>query len=174
MQIVCAQVTLSSIARLSGIWICATRRSRSARLRAAVFWLILSALPLVGHAETDGVLAAQDGVIQPGDWPNYGNDAGGMRFSSLKQINRKNVSKLKTAWIYHTGDISDGHDRPRSGFETTPLLLDDTLFLTTPFKRVIALEPSTGRQRWVFDPKIDQGWQSGDGLVNRGLATCAI
>jgi quinoprotein glucose dehydrogenase len=33
------------------------------------------------------------------------------------------------------------------------------------------LDPATGQQRWVFDPKIDQTWQSGDGLVNRGLAT---
>jgi quinoprotein glucose dehydrogenase len=53
-------------------------------------------------------------------WPNYGNDPGGMRHSSLSQINRENVTKLKVAWVYHTGDISDGHDgRKRSGFETT-------------------------------------------------------
>jgi quinoprotein glucose dehydrogenase len=107
----------------------------------------------------------------PGNWPNYGNDAGGMRFSPLAQISRKNVSKLKTGWIFHTGDISDGNGRRRSGFETTPLFVEDTLFFTTPFNRVIALDPATGRQRWAFDPKIDQTWQSGDGLINRGLAT---
>jgi len=107
----------------------------------------------------------------PGDWSNYGNDSGGMRFSPLSQISRKNVANLKTAWIFHTGDISDGDGRPRSGFETTPLFVDDTLFLTTPFNRMIALDPATGRQRWAFDPKIDQTWESGDGLINRGLAT---
>jgi glucose dehydrogenase len=44
-------------------------------------------------------------------WPNYGNDPGGMRFPSLTQIDRENVSNLIVAWVYHTGDISDGHDR---------------------------------------------------------------
>jgi quinoprotein glucose dehydrogenase len=107
----------------------------------------------------------------PGEWSNYGNDSGGMRFSPLTQISRKNVSELKIAWVFHTGDISDGKGRPRSGFESTPLFVDDTLFVTTPFNRVIALDPATGRQRWAFDPKIDQTWQSGDGLINRGLAT---
>ena len=106
------------------------------------------------------------------DWPNYGNDPGGMRHSSLSQINRENVSKLKVAWVYHTGDISDGHDgRRRSGFETTPILVDGKLYLTTPFNRVIALDPITGKQLWAYDPKIDQSLDYGDGLINRGATT---
>jgi quinoprotein glucose dehydrogenase len=106
------------------------------------------------------------------EWPNYGNDAGGMRYSPLTQINRENVSKLKVAWAFHTGDISDGsHDRRRSGFETTPILVDGTLYFTTPFNRVIALDPETGKQRWAYDPKIDQTLDYGDGLINRGVAT---
>jgi quinoprotein glucose dehydrogenase len=95
-----------------------------------------------------------------------------MRHSSLSQINRENVSKLKVAWVYHTGDISDGKDgRKRSGFETTPILVDGRLFLTTPFNRVIALDPTTGKQLWAYDPKIDQSLDYGDGLINRGAAT---
>ncbi len=43
-----------------------------------------------------------------GEWPGYGNDPGGMRFSPLTQISRKNVARLKTAWVFHTGDISPG------------------------------------------------------------------
>jgi membrane-bound PQQ-dependent dehydrogenase (glucose/quinate/shikimate family) len=106
------------------------------------------------------------------DWPNYGNDPGGMRHSALAQINRDNVSKLKEAWVYHTGDVSDGHDgRRRSGFETTPILVDGKLYLTTPFNRVIALDPTTGKQLWAYDPKIDQTLDYGDGLINRGVAT---
>jgi quinoprotein glucose dehydrogenase len=106
------------------------------------------------------------------DWPYYGGDAGGMRYSLLTQINPGNVSKLKVAWIFHTGDVSDGkHGKPRSGFETTPILVDGTLFLTTGFNRVIALDPKTGTQRWSFDPKIDPTWDYGDSLVNRGVAT---
>ena len=106
------------------------------------------------------------------EWPNYGNDPGGMRYSPLTEINSENVSKLQVAWTFHTGDISDGKgERRRSGFESTPIMVDGTLYLTTPFNRVIALDPVTGKQRWAFDPQIDQHWQSGDGLVNRGVAT---
>ena len=106
------------------------------------------------------------------EWPNYGNDPGGMRYSPLAQINRDNVAKLKVAWTFHTGDVSQGSPgRRASGFETTPIMVDGTLYLTTPFNRIIALDPETGKQRWAFDPQIDQSWQSGDGLINRGVAT---
>jgi quinoprotein glucose dehydrogenase len=87
------------------------------------------------------------------DWAYYGHDAGGTRYSPLTQINRENVSKLKIAWTFHTGDISDGSGRPkRSGLETTPILVDGTLYLTTPFNRVFAVNPETGKQLWVYDP----------------------
>lgn len=106
------------------------------------------------------------------EWPNYGNDPGGMRYSLLSEINRENVSHLKVAWIFRTGDVSDGsHDRKRSGFEATPILVEGTLYLTTAFNRVIALDPATGKQRWAYDPKIDLTLDYGDGLVNRGVAT---
>jgi quinoprotein glucose dehydrogenase len=109
---------------------------------------------------------------QNGDWPNYGNDPGGMRYSTLTQINRETVAKLKVAWVFHTGDIADGSDNyKRSGFETTPILVDGTLYLTTPFNRVIALDPTTGTQRWAYDPNIDRSLDYGDGLINRGVAT---
>src|SRR5438105_12737452 len=106
------------------------------------------------------------------EWPTYGNDPGGTRYSPLSQINRENVSKLKVAWTFHTGDVSEGRGRrKRSGFETTPLVVDGTLYLTTPFNRVIVLDPETGKQRWAYDPKIDLNGDYGDGLINRGVAT---
>ena len=105
------------------------------------------------------------------DWPSYGHDPEGTRFSPLDQINRGNVAQLKVAWTFHTGDISDGsNNRQRSGFETTPLMLDGTLYLTTAFNRIIALNPATGEQKWAYDPEIDQHWDAGDGLINRGVA----
>lgn len=105
------------------------------------------------------------------EWGAYGRDLQGTRFSPLTQISPANVASLKPAWTFHTGDISDGkHGGPRSGFETTPLFLDGRLYLTTPFNRVIALDPATGRQLWAFDPKTDRKLPYGDGLINRGLA----
>ena len=105
-------------------------------------------------------------------WPYYGHDAGGMRYSPLTQINQDNVAQLRVSWTFHTGDVSEGGGRrKRSGFETTPLLVDGTLYLTTAFNRIIALDPETGKQRWAYDPKIDLDGDYGDGLVNRGVAT---
>lgn len=106
------------------------------------------------------------------EWPNYGNDPGGMRYSQLAQINRANVATLRVAWTFHTGDISDGTGGTKaSGFETTPIMVDGKLYLTTPFNRIIALDPETGRQLWAHDPQIDRHWQSGDGLINRGVVS---
>jgi quinoprotein glucose dehydrogenase len=135
-------------------------------------WLRLAPRTALALAFINLGFYAHSQVQSESDWPNYGNDPGGMRHSALAQINRENVAKLKVAWIYHTGDISAGHDgRRRSGFETTPILIDGKLYLTTPFNRVIALDPTTGRELWSYDPRIDQSLDYGDGLINRGAAT---
>jgi quinoprotein glucose dehydrogenase len=116
--------------------------------------------------------AARGQVSGNGEWPNYGNDPGGMRYSRLTGINRGNVSKLKLAWVFHAADVSYGSEgRKRSGFETTPILVDGALYITTAFNRIIALDPAGGKQRWAYDPQIDPTWEYGDGLVNRGVAT---
>src|SRR3954453_15907574 len=102
---------------------------------------------------------AQDRIAQDSgetDWPAYGNDPGGMRYSKLRQVDASNVAKLRVAWTFHTRDVSAGSKGwKRSGLETTPILVDGTLYITTAFNRVIALDPSPGRQRWAFDPQLD-------------------
>jgi membrane-bound PQQ-dependent dehydrogenase (glucose/quinate/shikimate family) len=119
------------------------------------------------------VMTTGRAVERPIDgWPVYGHDGGGMRYSPLTDITRQNVGRLAVAWTFHTGDISDGGgNRPRSGFETTPIVVDDTLYFTTATNRIIALDPETGRQRWTFDPTIETRGNYGDGLVSRGVAT---
>src|SRR6266446_3198137 len=136
------------------------------RTRIRLAWVAA----LAGACMASAVAGASEAAAD--EWPYYGHDAGGMRYSPLAQINRENVSQLKVAWVFHTGDISDGSGgRKRSGFETTPILVDGTLYLTTPFNRVIALDPETGTQRWAYDPKTKLTWDYGDGLINRGVAT---
>src|ERR1700739_1341375 len=104
------------------------------------------------------------------DWPYYGGDAGGSRYSPLTQINKSNVAKLKVAWEYHTGDVSDGSDhRRKSEFEAAPIVADGTMYVSTPFNRVVALDPETGREKWSFDPKIDLQAGYSEGLVNLGV-----
>ncbi|HJP95199.1 MAG TPA: pyrroloquinoline quinone-dependent dehydrogenase [Pyrinomonadaceae bacterium] len=105
------------------------------------------------------------------DWPAYGRDAGGSRYSPLNQINRDNVKKLKVVWTYRTGDVADGsRTAETSQFEATPIMVDGMLYLSTPFNRVIALDPATGTERWTFDPKLDLSVPYGDGLTSRGVS----
>jgi len=128
-----------------------------------------------------GIAAAASCAGQPGDaasqpstdaWPVYGHDLGGTRYSPLTEINRNNVAQLHVAWIAHSGDSSEGaRGRGKTGFETTPIVVDGTLYFTTGMNRVIALDPETGMQRWVYDPHIDPTADYGDGLINRGVVT---
>ena len=114
------------------------------------------------------LIAASPSLAQ--EWRYYGGDAGGSKYSSLQQITRENVTKLKVAWVYRTGDVSDGSIYTvRSAFEGTPLVVDGVMYLTTSFCRLIALDPETGRELWSFDPKIDK--QRPHVLfINRGAA----
>jgi quinoprotein glucose dehydrogenase len=103
------------------------------------------------------LLSISPSEYQTQEWPFYGGDAGGSKYSPLKQINRQNVTQLKVAWTYHTCEISDGSTLPvRTAFECTPLVVEGILYLTTPFGRAVALEAETGRELWSFDPKLDK------------------
>jgi quinoprotein glucose dehydrogenase len=130
-----------------------------------IAWAVL----LAGFAL--GLPAGGQPLPTTNDWPCYGRDPGGMRYSPLTQIDRQNVARLKLAWVFHTGDVSDGRGKlKRSGFETTPLMVDGTLYLTTPFNRVIALDAEKGTQLWAYDPRTELAGDYGDGLINRGVA----
>ncbi|MBV8572207.1 MAG: PQQ-binding-like beta-propeller repeat protein, partial [Acidobacteriaceae bacterium] len=104
------------------------------------------------------------------DWPVYGHDPGGQRYSPLTEINAANISSLKVAWTYRTGDAyQPKHGRP-TAFEATPLYIDGTLFVGTPLGRVIALDPVTGKERWSYDPHINKDAGYGD-YATRGVST---
>jgi membrane-bound PQQ-dependent dehydrogenase (glucose/quinate/shikimate family) len=90
------------------------------------------------------------------EWRSYGGDSGGTRFSPLRQINRQNVSALKRTWAYHTGEVDRQNETDRhqiAPFETTPIVVNGMLFLTTPSNRVIALDSESGKEIWQFDPQ---------------------
>jgi quinoprotein glucose dehydrogenase len=90
------------------------------------------------------------------DWPAYGGDAGGQRFSPLTQITPENVDALEVAWIHRSGDVLDGtRSLGKSSLQVTPILVDDTLYACTPRGIVLALEPESGRELWRYDPGVD-------------------
>ena len=90
---------------------------------------------------------------QPKDWAFYGGDAGGQRYSALKQINVNNVANLKPAWQYGVGggvDFSNAAARAETGSEAVPLMIHGVLFVPTRQKTIVALEPETGKEVWKY------------------------
>ena len=117
-------------------------------------------------------LSAQTGQSAPpasAEWPTYGQDAGGRRFSPATQITPENVSQLDVAWTYHmrpaemaaqagrsgaaaAGRAGRGRGRG-SGFsssQVTPIVVDGVMYLSTPYFRVVALNPTTGDEIWSY------------------------
>ena len=101
----------------------------------------------------------------PTEWPAYGRDAGGSRFSPVAQVDRSNVSRLAVAWTYNTGEPGAAS----RSFEATPILVDGSLYLSTPLGRIIALDPVTGAERWVHDAKVSPRAGFGD-FTSRGVS----
>src|SRR5213592_257219 len=106
----------------------------------------------------------------PGDWPAYGRDPGGARFSPLTQITRQNVMTLQVAWTYHTGmpDMSAMSHRPPS-LEVTPIVVDGTMYVITPTGIIAALDPAAGAERWRYDAGVNPHRGYGD-FASRGVA----
>jgi quinoprotein glucose dehydrogenase len=107
------------------------------------------------------------------DWPHYGGDAGESHYSAIAQITRGNVSKLQLAWEWKTDEAPLPDFKTTPGvFEATPLMIDGILYLSTPYNRVVALDPETGHEIWSYDPKAYEDGQvpNGTGFVHRGVA----
>ncbi len=116
------------------------------------------------------LLAAAITLAMAQEWRHWGGDAGGQKYSALKQIHRGNVGRLQVAWRYKTGEIADGKNYVmRSAFETTPLVVGGTMYLTTPFNRVVALDAETGKELWAFDPQIDKT-RAANLFISRGCS----
>ena len=136
-----------------------TRPNKIGIAASTAFCALLLAIPAL----------AQDAAHT--NWPAIGATPGNSHYSSLKQINRSNVSQLKVAWSYDTGEPG--------GLETTPIVIDGTLYAFTPTQKVIALNAATGKLLWKFDSAIkgtgpDRGiayWADKDGKQKRLLAS---
>ena len=137
-----------------------------AKVRTAASAAILCAAFLMTGAKAQSRTEAPARADQ---WSAYGHDPQGTRFSPLTGITRDNVAQLAVAWTYRTGEMATETKR-QAKFEATPLMADGTLYLSTPFGRVIALDPETGKERWTFDSHPDRSGDWGD-FANRGVST---
>lgn len=146
-------------------------------MAAAVAILGGSAIWYLGGAtslDVEGKAVTHSGTIaSPGDgWRYYGGDPGGNRFSDADQITPDNVARLQLAWRFDTGDLGK---RPadalhNSAGEATPILVEGSLVLCSPFNEVIALDPGTGEAKWRYDPGIDLDQRPANQFVCRGVA----
>jgi quinoprotein glucose dehydrogenase len=108
-----------------------------------------------------------------GDWPFYAGDQGATHYSSLAEINRATVKELSVAWRWRPDEKKlDQYGTQPGTFQNTPLMIDDVLYLSTPYNRVVALDAKTGVERWRYDPKPYEDGQppNGTGFVHRGVA----
>ncbi|HXN00049.1 MAG TPA: pyrroloquinoline quinone-dependent dehydrogenase [Candidatus Dormibacteraeota bacterium] len=152
-----------------GLWL----RSRGG-LQAFMFWrggrlsvgdfvlaLIVALLLAVGaHAQVSGNAG----------WGNYGGDPGGTRYSAATQINRGNVEKLRLAWSYRTGALEQKTELVRkAAFEATPILVENKLFLSTPYDHLIALDPQKGTKLWEYDAQVNLSINRSE-VTSRGVS----
>lgn len=103
---------------------------------------------------------ADPSLLQTGtDWPAYGGTESARRYSPLAQITPDNAGQLKRVWDIHTGDLpKSDFAQGKYGAETTPLKVDNSLYLCTPKNIMISLDPATGKERWRYDPKVSDDW----------------
>ncbi|MBK8197810.1 MAG: PQQ-dependent dehydrogenase, methanol/ethanol family [Acidobacteria bacterium] len=98
------------------------------------------------------------------EWLTYGGTYDEQRHSKLTQVNTDNVSQLGVAWTY---DLATNR-----GVESTPIVVDGTMYVTSAWSVVYALDAKTGAEKWVYDPEVDKavGVKACCDVVNRGVA----
>src|SRR5579859_1840812 len=123
---------------------------------------LATTVALLGCQTTGGSSVSAENA---GQWVMYGRDYGEQRFSPLTQINAESVSRLGLTWY---ADLAE-----RGGvYETTPVVVDGRIFVTSPWSKVYAFDAKTGEKLWKYDPKVpgEYAVKLCCGIVNRGVA----
>ena len=136
-------------------------------MRSATFALagVLAVSPVAVFAQDAAPGSAQT-------WSTFTGQLNAQKYATSDQITPDNVGKLAKAWELHTGDVSTGAKGgpPASDWSATPLFVNDTIYVSTPFYRVFAVEPDTGRVKWTFDSKSELKDPTQGELKTRGVA----
>ncbi|WP_372919556.1 PQQ-binding-like beta-propeller repeat protein, partial [Sandarakinorhabdus sp.] len=138
-------------------------------MASAGLWAGLNSAAAVSGGPSTGVRGVNaqrlmNARAEPGNWMTHGGNYDEQRFADLSQITAGNVNKLGLAWSVDL-DTSRGQ-------EATPIVVDGTMFTTTAWSKVMALDAATGRVKWKFDPQVDKarGQSACCDVVNRGVA----
>ena len=140
------------------------RRGRSTTfrqvMRVAVFVAVVVCLGGGTTRAVEGTRLLQ-AHAEHDNWLTYGHGYANQRYSGLEQITTDNVHRLVPKWIYQTGVLGT--------FPTNPLVADGTLYLTTPYNHVVALDAASGVERWRYTHEMSVD-RLCCGTHNRGLA----
>ena len=105
-------------------------------------------------------------------WPHYAGDQAASHYSPLDQITPANVGTLAIAWEWKPNEkvLPQFGTRP-GAFQNTPLMIDNVLYLSTPYNQVAALDATSGKELWRYDPKAYEDGQppNGQGFAHRGV-----
>ena len=112
-------------------------------------------------------------LAQSDQWPTFNGDAMAQKYSPLTQITPQNVGQLRKVWSLHTGDVSgragkSGRRAGRTSWSATPLFVNDTVYVGTPYSRIFAVAPDSGKTKWIYSPKTD--FKKRQIIKSRGLA----
>jgi quinoprotein glucose dehydrogenase len=140
--------------------------------------LTLLGAPCAANAQAiPGALEESTEALAKGEWPAYAGTYGSARYSPLTQIDRGNAKELHVAWRWKSPDqaVKDANPKvgPSRANESTPVMVGGTLYTSTSFSQVAAIDAATGDTKWVFDPKVYEnglGIPANDGWLHRGVA----
>lgn len=126
---------------------------------ASLLILVLGAATLHAQVTYERLLRAPD---EPQNWLTYSGRYSGWRYSTLREINTSNASRLAMQWVFQVGDLGQ--------FETTPLVVDGIIYGTGQDDRAFAIDARTGRAIWRYQRNLPDKLQPCCGMVNRGFA----
>ena len=119
-------------------------------------------------------LGAQDRAGEMVEWRYVGAEQSHTKYSAVDDINLTNVDQLEIAWEWEPGELplEEFGTRPGS-FQAMPLMIDNVVYLSTMYTRVVALDADTGEELWAFDPEAYRTGPRGagpGGFKHRGVA----
>jgi quinoprotein glucose dehydrogenase len=118
-------------------------------------------------------VAISIGGLNAQQWPHYAADQAATHYSPLEQITPANVGTLQIIWEWKPNEkiLPQFGTRP-GAFQNTPLVIDNVMYLSTPYNQVAALDATSGKELWRYDPKAYEDGQppNGQGFAHRGVA----
>ncbi len=104
-------------------------------------------------------------------WPYVAGDAAALRYSPLADLTKENVGRLKVAWEWDPNEKRLANGAVPNNFSGTPIMIDNVVYISTMYTRVVALDAESGAQIWAYDPEAYQWGQNAQvtGFTHRGL-----